>query len=137
MYKLSSLNIRFVYVVIILTLLFACNAFRSRGFARFEKADKPSFGRLVIVGPAGWQCIEFEKTRTQPGTNELQVSGIGRGKCPRFGGFTSDSTDFPVSSQEFELEPNVPRLIHHNADRSYEIYALITNDPSLPGRLGK
>lgn len=123
--------------LLVLGMLTACNAFRSKGIAHFEKAEKPNFGRLVIVGPAGWQCIEFEKTRTQSGTSDLQVAGIGKGKCPMFGGFLSDSTDFPQSSQEFELEPNVPRLIHHSPDRSYEIYALITNDPSLPGRLGK
>ena len=131
------LVVRFVPLLIMLSLLTACNVFRSKGIAHFEKAEKPNFGRLVIVGPAGWQCIEFEKTRTQSGTSDLQVAGIGKGKCPMFGGFLSDSTDFPQSSQEFELEPNVPRLIHHSPDRSYEIYALITNDPSLPGRLGK
>lgn len=130
MYK----SVLFAFVILLLP---SCNAFRSKGVARFEKADKPNFGRIVVTGPSGWQCIEFEKTRTQPGKDELQISGIGRGKCPMFGGYHFDSTDYPQASQEFTLEPNQPRLIYHNADRSYEIYALITNDPSLPGRLGK
>ena len=118
-------------------LFTACNAFRSKGSARLEKADKPNFGRIVVTGPSGWQCMEFEKTRTHPEKDALQISGVGRGKCPMFGGYHFDSTDYPQASEEFTLEPDQPRLIYHNTDRSYEIYAVITKDPSLPARLGK
>ncbi|MFO1524487.1 MAG: hypothetical protein U1F16_00795 [Turneriella sp.] len=124
----------FIFMVLLFT---ACNAFRSKGTARLEKADKPKFGRIVVSGPSGWYCVEFEKTRTQPEKGALQISGVGRGKCPMFGGYHFDSTDYPQASEEFTLEPDQPRLIYHNTDRSYEIYALITKDPSLPARLGK
>ncbi len=114
-----------------------CNLMRSSGKAQFSPGDKPGMGRLSITGPSGWQCIEFEKTRTDAASAELNVAGIGRGKCPMFGAFVSDSTGFPNQSESFEIPADQPTLVYQNAAKDFEIYVLVTKDGSVFEKLKK
>lgn len=128
---------RISLIALPLLLFTSCNLLRSSGKASFTAADKPGMGRLRVTGPAGWQCIEFEKTVTNADSTVLQIAGKGRGECPMFGSYNFDSTSYPASGKEIELQADKQTLVYKNDDGNFEIYVLITKDKDAFAKLGK
>jgi hypothetical protein len=128
---------RITLALVILLAVTHCNMLRSSGKAQFSASEKPGMGRLSLTGPSGWQCIEFEKTRTNASSTELSVSGIGRGKCPLFGAYVTDSTEFPNQGNAIEVPADQPTRIYQNAKKDFEIYVLVTKDGSVFEKIKK
>jgi hypothetical protein len=133
----SNRAIRILGSMLLVLLVAHCNLLRSSGKAQFAPSGKPGMGRLSITGPSGWECIQFEKTRTDLSSNELGMAGKGRGKCPLFGAFNFDSTSYPTSGKDTELVADQPTLVYQNEAKTFEIYALITKDKEALTKLDK
>ena len=128
---------RISLIAVPVLLFVSCNLLRSSGKASFTAADKPGMGRLRVTGPAGWQCIEFEKTVTNADSTVLQIAGKGRGECPMFGSYNFDSTSYPTQGETKEIPADKPTLVYKNEAGNFEIYVLITKDKDAFARLGK
>lgn len=128
---------RISLIAVPLLLFTSCNLLRSSGKASFTAADKPGMGRLRVTGPAGWQCIEFEKTVTNPDSTVLQITGKGRGECPMFGSYDFDSTSYPTQGEAKDIPADKPTLVYKNEAGNFEIYVLLAKDKEAFARLGK
>jgi len=117
-----------VLLVLVGGFVLASNLTVSVGKATFSAGER-DLNKLDINAPYGWYCIDYEKTQTSADSPELHVGGKGISDCSLFGANTRLSTDYPDSGTT-TIPLDQPTMVYQNANKTFEIYVLITQDRS-------